>query len=248
MRKKEERANVQEVTPEEWVTKVLSKPTTRRTFLKVAGAGSLGTLAFLTGCTTKTTKKREVYISNAKFMILADPTRCVGCRRCEIACTSFNEGKNQPSLARIKINRNYLFGPKGVQVGFWNGEGIYGNHRIVQDTCRQCPHPVPCLDACPYGAIEVNADTGARVVNQQKCKGCRTCQGACPWAMTVFDEEIKKASKCHLCNGDPQCVKACPTGALKYVPWTDRTKEIPTRFAPVVELPAEVAAACKDCH
>lgn len=228
-----------------------NKPTTRRTFLKVSGLGGLSTIALhLIGCAAKPTPTptRTVYVPDATMMIVHDTTRCVGCRRCEIACTEYNEGRTQPSLARIKINRNYLFGPKGAQAGFWNAEGVYGNHRLIGDTCRQCPHPVPCMDACPYGAIEVVAPTNARVVNVEKCKGCRTCQRACPWAMTVFDEAAKKASKCHLCGGDPQCVKACPTGALIYVPWTDKTKEVPIRFAPSVELPPDVAASCIVCH
>jgi Fe-S-cluster-containing dehydrogenase component len=233
-----------------------AKAVSRREFLKVAGIGGLGvTSLYLLGCakgngaTAAPIPARQVYVPHATMMILGDPTRCVGCRRCEIACTDYNEGKTQPSLARVKINRNYLFGPNGAQAGSWNGLGIFGNHRIIQDTCRQCPHPVPCLDACPYGAIEVVPPTNARVVNTQKCQGCKACQRACPWAMTTFDREANKASKCHLCAGDPQCVKACPTGALQYVPWTDRTKEVPARFIPVsAELPEDVKSTCAKCH
>ncbi|MFC2004808.1 4Fe-4S dicluster domain-containing protein, partial [Chloroflexota bacterium] len=174
----------------------------------------------------------------------------VGCRRCELACTEYNEGKSQPSLARVNVRRNWGFGPRGVQLGYWRGEGRFGNHRIIQDTCRQCPHPVPCQLACPYGAIEVVSPTNARVINQEKCHGCRTCQRACPWGMTTFDEEIKKATKCHLCNGDPECVKACPSGALQYIPWEDRTKEIPARFIvpAYIETPADIAESCIECH
>ena len=34
-----------------------------------------------------------IIIDNAKGLILADPTRCVGCLRCELACTEFNDGQ-----------------------------------------------------------------------------------------------------------------------------------------------------------
>jgi Fe-S-cluster-containing dehydrogenase component len=234
----------------------------RRQFLKVAGAGSAGVVAVsLLSCTspldvsptpsptTAAPPKRTVFVPNATMMILGDPTKCVGCRRCEIACTNFNEGRVQPSLARVKVNRNYNFGPQGSQAGFFATAGIYGNGRIVQDTCKQCPHPVPCLDACPAGAIEIAPGTNARVVNVAKCTGCKTCQRACPWAMTTFDAVAKKASKCHLCNGDPECVKACPTGALLYVPWTDKTMEIPARYIPsAVDIAPDVKATCADCH
>lgn len=239
----------------EKVTALTKTPTTRRGFLKV-GLGGMGVAGlYLAGCATgekagASPTPREVYSVNATGMILGQPTLCVGCRRCEIACTDYNLGKTQPSIANVKINRNYNFGPAGAQLGFWRGEGTYGNFRIVQETCKQCPHPVPCLDTCPYGAIEVVPPTNARVVNQAKCKGCRTCQRACPWAMTSFDESIKKATKCHLCNGAPECVKACPTGALQYVPWVDKTKLSPARFvvpAPV-EIPKDVKDACVQCH
>lgn len=236
-------------------SQTLKKPLSRRDFLKGAGLAGLGVASlYMVSCTGAAVAeipvvKRQVYVANAKMMVLGDPTRCVGCRRCEIACTSFNEGVVQPALARIKINRNYNFGPTGVQPGFFTTDGIFGNGRIVQDTCRQCPHPVPCLDACPAGAIEIDPKTNARVVNSDKCTGCKTCQRACPWAMTTFNSVTNKASKCHLCGGNPECVKACPTGALQYVPWTDKTKEIPARYvSSAVDLPADVKAACVDCH
>jgi len=239
------------------IINAVQKVTTRRQFLKVAGLGALGTAAIcLVGCSSPESEaiaspvKRQVYTATALGMVIGNPTRCVGCRRCELACTEFNEGKSQPSIARINVRRNWGFGPRGVQLGYWRGEGRFGNHRVIQDTCRQCPHPVPCQLACPYDAIEVIPPANARIINQEKCQGCKICQRACPWGMTTFDEEIKKATKCHLCNGEPECVKACPSGALQYLPWEDRTKEIPQRFIvpAYIESPAGVDETCVQCH
>ncbi|MFC2010866.1 4Fe-4S binding protein [Chloroflexota bacterium] len=229
---------------------------TRRQFLKSAGIGGLGLATiYLVGCSpegevTANPVERKVYAANAQGMVIGNPARCVGCRRCELACTEYNEGKSHPAISRVNVRRNWGFGPRGVQLGFWRGEGRFGNHRIIQDTCRQCPHPVPCQLACPYDAIEVVSPVNARVINQDKCQGCRTCQRACPWGMTTFDEEIKKATKCHLCNGDPECVKACPSGALQYIPWEDRTKEIPSGFVvpAYIETPGDVNDTCVQCH
>ncbi len=223
---------------------------TRRGFLTAAGiGGSWVLLCTASGAWAKATAS-DVYPAKALGMVIGDPTRCVGCRRCELACTEFNEGFAQPSISRIKVARNYNFGPRGVQVGLWRSEGRQGNHRIIQDTCRQCPHPVPCQLACPYGAIEVIPPANARVVNEEKCRGCRTCQRACPWDMTSFKEDIRKSTKCHLCNGDPECVQACPAGALRYVAWTDRTKDIPPRFVvpAYIETPEDVKQTCGQCH
>ncbi|MDP2718826.1 MAG: 4Fe-4S dicluster domain-containing protein, partial [Dehalococcoidia bacterium] len=238
--------------------KVGRKSVTRRDFLRTAGIGGLGLAAgYIVAIRSQDmmsavarTSPKQIFGPNALGMILGNPARCVGCRRCELACTEYNDGKAQPALARVNVRRNWGFGPQGSRLGFWRGDGRYGNHRVIQDTCRQCPHPVPCQLACPYDAIEIVPPVNARVINTEKCQGCRTCQRACPWGMTTFDEEIQKATKCHLCNGDPECVKACPSGALQYVPWDDRTKDIAGRFVvpAYIETPEDVKDTCKQCH
>jgi len=188
-----------------------------------------------------------VILDNAKGLILADPSRCVGCQRCELACTEFNDGRAQPSLSRIKIARTMNFGPAGP-TGGTAMQGIWGDGLVVQSVCRQCPHPVPCATACPEDAIQADPKTGARVVDAKRCVGCRLCQRACPWDMISFDEESQKASKCFLCNGKPKCVEACPSGALRYVPWRDITREGRPGAATLTALSAAKAKACVECH
>ena len=150
-------------------------------------------------------------------------------------------------MARIKVGRNLYYGPKGLFTG-QVGMGVWGNGLIVQDTCKQCPHPVPCANACPQDAIVLDPKTGARVVDASQCIGCKMCQGACPWAMMSFDPDTGKATKCFLCEGDPKCVEACPADALKFVAWRDVTRQSPERTIPVSIVPPEKAAACMECH
>lgn len=188
-----------------------------------------------------------VILDSATGLILADPTRCVGCQRCELACTEYNDGRAQPSLARIKIERALNFGLAGPTGGA-PMQGAWGDGLVVQGVCRQCPHPVPCATACPQGAIQADPDTGARVVDPDRCLGCRLCQRACPWGMIVFDEERQQATKCFLCHGKPKCVAACPAAALRFVPWHDLTREAGAKQATLVAIPAEKAAACVECH
>ena len=200
----------------------LPQDLTRRGFLKAASAAAA--LGLLNDARAKTGVRPYVILETAKGLIIADPNLCVACHRCELACTEFNDGKATPRLARIKITRNVMFGPSGtnpIPPSF----GVHGNGLVVQDTCRQCPHPVPCANACPQGAIQVDPETGARVVVKERCIGCHLCEKACPWDMMSFDDEENKASKCFLCNGDPKCVKACPAAAIRYIPWTDRSHE-----------------------
>jgi Fe-S-cluster-containing dehydrogenase component len=180
-------------------------------------------------------------------LVLADPSRCVGCQRCELACTEFNDGRAQPSLARIKVDRNINFGSEGPSGGA-RMQGVWGNALFIQDTCRQCPHPVPCATACPENAIKADPTTGARIVDTAACVGCRLCRGACPWNMIDFDEESQKATKCFLCHGNPKCVEACPSEALRYIPWRDLTRAPSPRSATLTVVTVDKAKGCLECH
>ncbi len=217
---------------------------TRRGFLQVATITAA--LAALSDARAQTGAKPYIILQAPEGLILGDPTLCMNCQRCELACTEFNEGKADPKLARIKIGRNMWFGSQ-FQSAMGPQKGIWGDAVVIQDTCRQCPHPVPCANACPQGAIQVNPKTKARFVNTEVCVGCGLCQKACPWGMMTFDEEAQKASKCHLCGGKPKCVKACPAEALQYIPWIDRTQS-PGKRPAHGYLPEENRNQCSVCH
>lgn len=234
----------------EKVADVIRKAVTRRQFLKGAGAAGLGVTTFyLMGCGSSGSEAqeepRQVFVANALGMIIHEPSRCVGCRRCELACTEYNDGKSQPAISRIKVGRNYNLGPLEAQKGLMRENGTWGNHRIIADTCRQCPHPVSCQLACPHDAIEVIAPLNARVVNVDKCIGCGICTQACPWDMMSLDKTARKATKCNLCK---ECVTMCPAGALQYVAWQDKTKVIPPRIVVPAYIQSAVASSCAKCH
>jgi len=218
----------------------------RRQVLKMGGISIIGisTLApqFAQGAT-----KPLIVMDKAQGLVVADPLKCVGCGRCELACTEFNDGKAAPKIARIKIDRNLSFGPE-VELGWREGRGNWGDGLVVQDLCKQCPHPVPCANICPENAIVAVPPSQARMVDPEKCTGCGVCLRACPWEMISFDPDSRKATKCHLCKGKPKCVEACPAGSLSYVPWRDLTDRIPPRVTNTVQLLPDRSAACQQCH
>ena len=82
-------------------------------------------------------------------------------------------------------------------------------------TCQQCETAV-CLEVCPVGAISRDLDTGAVMVGETVCVGCKMCINACPFGCIHFDGAKRIVAKCNLCNGEPKSVQNCMSGALHY--------------------------------
>ncbi len=140
-------------------------------------------------------------IPPSKGVLVCEEELCAGCMNCMFACSISHHGAASLELARLQMNVH-------TQAEF----------NICAQPCMQCEDPA-CLKACPIGAITIDEATGARIIQEEACIGCRACVRACPYEIPRirFDAKSKKCSKCDLCGGDPECVKMCPTGALKYV-------------------------------
>ncbi len=82
------------------------------------------------------------------------------------------------------------------------------------------------MTACPVDAISVDRRTGAKVVSDDLCVGCKVCTIACPFGTVNYNHDTGKVIKCDLCGGAPACAEACPTGAIAYVDadWTGTTR------------------------
>ncbi len=149
----------------------------------------------------------KLAIPTSNGYIIFDPALCTGCEACEVVCTTFNYGKSNLNLSRIQILRD-PFRPS------------YDNFNPMP--CLQCEDP-HCLPVCPVAALRIDAVSGtnARVIDETECIGCKRCIEACSAKhgdpRIRFNEERKTALKCHLCYGEPRCVKYCPNSALRYV-------------------------------
>ncbi len=61
-----------------------------------------------------------------------------------------------------------------------------------------------------------NVETGAVVTNEKVCIGCKSCSYACPFSAPIYHPLKQKMITCDLCDGDPQCARACTPKALVY--------------------------------
>jgi Fe-S-cluster-containing dehydrogenase component len=222
-------------------------PLCSRRQVLIWGGVSIAGLSTLSTVFAQGADRPLIIMENAEGLVIADPVVCVGCGRCELACTEFNFGKASPSLSRIQVDRNMNYGPQGA-TAWHEGHGNLGDGLIVQDLCMQCPHPVPCATICPENAIIVTPVHKARSIDPKKCTGCRVCLRACPWEMISYDPDTRKATKCNLCQGKPKCVEACPAGSLRYVSWRDLTEKTPPRNLNTSPLPPQRALSCRECH
>ena len=129
--------------------------------------------------------------------LIINPEKCVACRTCELVCSLTKTGECNPKEARIRVV-------------MFDEEGFY-----TPTMCFQC-REAWCAQTCPAAAICKDDETGALVVDDNKCVGCRMCTMICPFGQVVVSKKTGKASKCDLCSGDPVCVRFCPTGALEF--------------------------------
>ena len=148
-------------------------------------------------------------------------------------------GYQEPRLLSAKtyvVITDKLVDTPGIGPGF--------KQVFIKRQCMHCEEPA-CASACPVTALHKHPD-GPVVYDKSRCIGCRYCMWACPWGVptaewTSLDPSIRKCTHCadrlssevpQYHNGvaltgeektkwaaqhlDPACVKACPSGCLKF--------------------------------
>ena len=139
-----------------------------------------------------------------------DVNACVGCHACAIACV--NENALAPGQSWRQI---VSFNPD-------RRPRLPAFHLSL--ACNHCLD-APCLRACPARAISRDPQTGAVLIDDASCIGCRYCSWVCPYDAPKFDAAHGVMRKCTLCahrlgvGKQPACVSQCPTGALRLGPY-----------------------------
>lgn len=149
------------------------------------------------------------------YFVKGNPDLCIGCRTCMIGCVVAHEGKRifeidpdsytfNPKLHMVKtaklsipVQCKHCENPACMAV-CTAGAISQKDHGVMIDI-NKCMGCKSCMDACPFGAINMvplagqfQADGNAKVV-------------------------ANKCDLCHEVSGGPACVRVCPTQALTLV-------------------------------
>lgn len=174
----------------------LDKKTSRRTFLKGAltTAGGVAAMATVGGFKVPRVEAAAEPPKEKMKFLFAVRENCTGCRACEYACSLKHEGVVRPSASRIHVKK-------------------FNSVVDVPVICWHCDD-APCIKACPTTpkAIAKDPETGAiKYIDDKTCLGakCNKCIEACPSKFLRRHPDNGWPLFCDLCDGDPECVKAC---------------------------------------
>ncbi|MHB1096468.1 MAG: 4Fe-4S dicluster domain-containing protein [Gemmatimonadaceae bacterium] len=152
----------------------------------------------------------------ARFGMVIDTVRCVGCMDCVVACKTEN---NVPE----GFNRD------------WIAYDVHGTFPTVHmeirsERCNHCDNP-PCVSCCPTGASHVHDVGGVVLVDPDKCIGCKGCVASCPYGARFIHPD-GYADKCTFCihrveqGLKPACVSVCPTHCMHFGDLDDPNSDV----------------------
>ncbi|MBU0654561.1 MAG: 4Fe-4S dicluster domain-containing protein [Gammaproteobacteria bacterium] len=153
----------------------------------------------------------------AKYVMLADTTRCIDCKACEVACRAEWDTPLGHSRDWVK------------QVEYLNSKGM-PEVQLFPGRCQHCDD-APCVEACPSGASWKRED-GIVLVDDSTCSGCELCVPACPYDARWLNPVTNTISKCTFCQPridqglQPACVATCVGRALIFGDANDPNSEV----------------------
>jgi Fe-S-cluster-containing dehydrogenase component len=156
--------------------------------------------------------------------VLHDTVRCIGCRRCEAACSKVNElpTPKRPfeDLSILDQKRRTTSTSYTVVNQAQNGNG---EKTFIKNQCNHCLEPA-CASVC-FVAAFTKTPEGAVTYDPSVCVGCRYCMIGCPFEIPTYEYDqalTPRVMKCTMCHPRikegllPGCVEVCPTEALTY--------------------------------
>lgn len=131
-----------------------------------------------------------------------DPSRCIGCRACVVACTECDTHKGESMIHLEVVDRAH-------------------STQTVPVVCMHCEQPT-CAEVCPADAIKRTGDGVVQSARKPRCIACGNCVMACPFGVPELYIDRAIMMKCDMCydrtsvGKKPMCATVCPSQALFY--------------------------------
>jgi formate dehydrogenase iron-sulfur subunit len=202
--------------------------------------------------TSSTNQRPHTYVADRTTVgFFTDPTLCIGCKACEVACKEWNgvpddgctfTGTSYDNTAALGAStwRHVKFveldRPLGTQIAGSPADSV--GWVFLSDVCKHC-EVAGCLESCPTGSI-VRTEIGSVYVQDDICNGCGYCVVNCPFGVIDRRPEPEPAGggafKCTFCYDRqidgmvPACAKACPTESIQFGPLDDLRRRADARL------------------
>jgi Fe-S-cluster-containing dehydrogenase component len=163
----------------------------------------------------------------ARFGMVINLQKCVGCGCCTLACKTENNTRNRA----------------GGQSHNWadlvmRTEGAFPNvvHVVMPVLCNHCSD-APCVKACPVEPKAMfKTPEGITMHNDELCIGCRACQYACPYSNVELDDRSLAGETYSVISFNPHGDETQPQ-------WTSTAAMIPGCTASGAETARAAGAA-----
>ncbi len=147
----------------------------------------------------------------ARFGMVIDLQRCVGCGACAFACKAENNTRTRGN------GQSYNWADFVMKT-----EGTFPNtvHMALPVLCNHCAN-APCVEACPVTPKAMfKTPDGLTMHDPDLCIGCRACQGACPYSAADLDGKSLDGSTYSVISFNPTAAATQPF-------WAGKTALIP---------------------
>ena len=152
----------------------------------------------------------------ARYGMVIDTRKCVGCMDCVVACKTENQTPDE-------FDRDWITTEA-------RGKFPTINMEIRTERCNHCT-VAPCVTCCPTGASHYHDTGGVILVTHNKCIGCKACVASCHYSARYVHPE-GYVDKCTFCihrveeGMDPACVSVCPTYCMYFGDFEDPNSKV----------------------
>ena len=188
----------------------------------------------------------------ARYGMLIQNDKCVGCSVCTLSCKDEYIGNDYPGYSAAQPAPAYGFGPnqtfgwptQGTTLALWYKPGqnwiSYGKQikgtfpnvtsKFSYTPCMQCDN-APCVTASKNGAVYTRPD-GIVMIDPAKSSGQSSLPASCPYGVLFWNADQSIAQKCTMCahlvdqGKNPKCVDSCPLNVILFGDLNDSTSTI----------------------